>query len=134
MLRPILLVSVLLVQRGLSAQVVDDVAYVPRSAPERTADDTRLGLAPGAVAGSLDLQLPRGTDSVELLNGRGDVEHRLAADQWDKLPLDLLRPGTWTLRAQVNGRYLVRRFLVLGNGHSSWLPDPVRATGPKRRR
>ncbi|MCU0318849.1 MAG: hypothetical protein MUE88_02055 [Flavobacteriales bacterium] len=118
----------------VSAQTADDVAYVPHAAPERTADDTRLGLAPGAVAGSLDLQLPRGTEAVELLNGRGDVEHRLAADQWDHLPLDLLRPGTWTLRARVNGRYLVRRFLVLGNGHSTWLPDPVQAKAPRRKR
>ncbi len=116
------------------AQFVDDVAYVPRSAPARTADDTRLGITSGAVPGSLDLQLPRGTEAVVLLNGRGDVEHILPPDQWDRLPVDRLRPGTWTLRASVNGRFLLRRFLVLGNGHSTWLPDAVRAAGPKRRR
>jgi hypothetical protein len=74
----------------------------------------RIGIAPGAVAGMLELDLPRGTASVELLNERGAPWHTLPAGTWDRLPLDMLRPGTWTLRVNVNGRYLVRRFLVHG--------------------
>ncbi|MEZ4755483.1 MAG: hypothetical protein R2817_01510 [Flavobacteriales bacterium] len=135
MRRAALLILVLLVLPFCGrAQYVDDVAYVPRSAPERAADDTRLGITPGAVPGSLDLHLPQGTEAVVLLNGRGDVELVLPSEQWDRLPVEQLRPGTWTLRATVHGRFLLRRFLVLGNGHSTWLPDPVRAAGPKMRR
>jgi hypothetical protein len=122
---PILLL--LLIPVTGMAQSMDAVAHVPRAAPERTADDVRLGIAPGAVAGTLELELPRGTEAVELLNGRGGLKHTLPAGSWHRLPVELLRPGTWTLRAKVNGRYLVRRFLVHGGNPRSSLPDMVNA-------
>lgn len=108
---------------AMQAQPADDLAYLPRTAPAHTADNEGVGFSESAVAGSVDLLLPAGTHRVDLLNARGDVVQQLERDALDRLALDRLRPGTWTLRAHVGQRILVRRFQVLGAGQVAWIPD-----------
>jgi hypothetical protein len=116
-------------------QYDSDLAYLPNKAPSNTADDVRVGFSESVVAGSVDLILPSGTEQVDLLNGRGEVVQRLDAAQLDRLDLDSLKPGTWTLRARVNGHFLVRRFLVIGKGNMAWIPEQEhRRSGPKKGR
>ena len=104
-------------------QIDADLAYLPHKAPSNTADDVRVGFSESTVSGSVELILPMGTERVDLLNARGEVVEHLTSAQLERLALDELRPGTWTLRAMVNGHYMVRRFVVLGKGHMAWIPE-----------
>ena len=107
----------------IQAQSSEDMAYLPRQAATHTADTERVGFSESAVAGSVDLILPTGTDRVDLLNGRGDVVNIFEKGELERLALDRLKPGTWTIRAHVGSRLLIRRFLVIGEGQVAWIPN-----------
>jgi hypothetical protein len=118
---------------GISQYDVD-LAYLPSHAPSHTADDVRVGFTESAVSGHVELVLPLGTDRVDLLNARGEVVDRLNSVQLERLVLDELKPGTWTLRAMVDGQFLVRRFVVLGKGHMAWIPEQTHSRKARPRR
>jgi len=122
-MRRTLVILVIAIPIAIQAQSTEDMAYLPRHTAAHTADHEGVGFSESAVAGSVDLVLPSGTDKVDLLNGRGDIEQVFEHQQLERLALDRLRPGTWTLRAHVGDRLLVRRFLVIGVGQVAWIPD-----------
>lgn len=105
----------------------DDLAYVPREVPERTADDGTIDLIRTPEPGIVDLQLPVGTNSADLLNAAGNVVLTLDLSIPPRLDLKTLRQGTWTIRAHTSDGARVRRFLVLGNNSTMW-------TGQKKTR
>lgn len=102
----------------LHAQV-DDIAYVPKAALERTADDIRISFRDLAELGMVELVLPPGTFQVDLLNAQGNVVREMA--QEPTFDLRNLRPGTWTVRAHCPSGIRVRRFVVLGRGGTMWV-------------
>lgn len=112
-----------------SAQADGLVAYVPERPVERTADDTRIGFAEGAVAGKIEAIIPVGTERVDILNSRGNVKHSYSAHGFEQAGLGGLRPGTWTLRVHQRGTMAIRRFVVMERGTVLWSPQ-----GPVRRR
>ena len=98
---------------------LDDIAYVPRQVPERTADDVRISFRDLAEPGLVELLLPAGTFQVDLLNAQGNVVSEV--EQMPTLDLRSLRPGTWTVRAHCTNGIRVRRFVVLGRGGTMWV-------------
>ncbi len=120
MYKPLLIMMVCSFHMVLHGQVDEMYAYVPSKAPERTADDVRIGILDPVVPGMLDLSLPATTHRVDLLNARGRVKHSLDISQMDRLDLRKLRRGTWTLRAHTTEGMLVRRFFVMGHGSILW--------------
>ena len=107
----------------------EDIAYVPREAPARTADDVSIGFRDTDEPGIVDLMLPSTTYKVDLLNASGSVVHELDAAHASHLDLRTLKAGTWTVRAHSNKGMHVRRFVVLGRGGTLW----VNQRGPSRR-
>lgn len=110
---------------------LDDIAYVPREAPARTADDTGIDFQETAVPGVADLLLPIGTYQVDLLNAQGKVIEQFAPATQSSIDMRGLKPGTWTLRAHTEHGLRVRRFVVLGRGGTIWVRQPA---VPARRR
>ncbi|MBK7383204.1 MAG: T9SS type A sorting domain-containing protein [Flavobacteriales bacterium] len=109
----------------------EDIAYVPREAPERTADDAGIDLRKTDEAGVMDLVIPAGTRQVDLINASGNVVWSMPATTTPQLDLRELRTGTWTIRAHTDQGARVRRFLVLGNSGTMWT-DQVRRPARKR--
>lgn len=107
----------------------EDIAYVPREAPARTADDVSIGFRDTAEPGIVDLALPAGTYQVDLLNASGSVVQELDPEAASRLDLRALKVGTWTVRAHSHNGLHVRRFVVLGRGGTLW----VNQRGPSRR-
>lgn len=103
----------------------DDVAYVPREAPARTADDAGIDFVDTTVPGVVELALPPATSSVDLLNAQGNVVRELKGADCSSLDLRELRPGTWTLRAHTRSGMHVRRFMVLSRGGMRWVRQPA---------
>ncbi len=99
----------------------EDFAYVPKEAPERTADDVAIGFKDTEEPGVVAIALPAGTYGVDLLNASGNVERELTSDEFSRLDLRALRAGTWTLRAHSPNGLHVRRFVVLGRGGTVWV-------------
>lgn len=108
-----------------------DIAYVPREAPARTADDVSIDLHHGDEPGIVDLILPVGTFHVDLLNAAGNVARDFDTTTPPQLDLRELRPGTWTIRAHTRAGARVRRFLVLGSSGTMWV-DGQRPSSRKR--
>jgi hypothetical protein len=107
----------------------DDLAYVPREVPERTADDVAIDLVRTTEPGIVDINLPVGTQRVDLLNATGKVMLALDLSVPPQLDLTSLRPGTWTIRAHSTHGVRVRRFVVLGNNSTMWAEQK----NPRRR-
>lgn len=119
----------LLLLGQLALAQYDDVAYVPRDAPARTADDASIGFVDTMVHGVVELSLPVATSTVDLLNAQGNVVRELNEAGRNTLDLRTLRPGTWTLRAHTSEGIHVRRFMVLSRGGMRWVgkaATPVR--------
>lgn len=114
---------------GLKAQADGLVAYVPERPTARTADDVRIGIVAGAVAGKVEALIPEDALQVDILNARGNVKRSYGSDEMGTLSLGDLRPGTWTLRVHTATSKLVRRFVVMQRGSVVWSP-----TGPFRKR
>jgi hypothetical protein len=111
----------------VSAQSDDRVAYMPAKAISRTADDERIGFRDSAVPGMVELELPKGTWRVDILDARGELDHTLEGRDLHILDLDGLAKGTWTMRAHTPEGYSIRRFIVLQRGTVAWaLPPPPR--------
>lgn len=114
----------------LQAQADGLVAYVPEKPVARTADDTRIRLVAGAVAGKVEALIPEDAVQVDILNARGNVKRSYGSGDLGELALGDLRPGTWTLRVHTStSMLLVRRFVVMQRGAVVWSP-----TGPIRKR
>jgi hypothetical protein len=111
------------------AQSEEQVAYVATRTVTRTADDPELGFRSGAVAGSVEFAVPKGTHRVDVLNARGNVVRTLFMDEVAGLKLGDLSRGTWTLRAHTASGLSIRRFIVLGPGQVAWAVPAA----PKRR-
>ena len=117
-----LILSLCLLLLGqLAVAQYDDVAYVPREAPARTADDASIGFVDTMVPGVVELSLPAATRAVDLLNAQGNVVRELNEAGLKTLDLRSLRPGTWTLRAHTTEGIHVRRFMVLSRGGMRWV-------------
>ncbi|MBP6574921.1 MAG: hypothetical protein KA230_10755 [Flavobacteriales bacterium] len=114
---------------GMANAQSEDIAYVPREAPARTADDVSIGFRDTAEPGIVDLALPAGTYQVDLLNAGGAVVQELDPEEATHLDLRALKAGTWTVRAHSHNGMHVRRFVVLGRGGTLW----VNQRGPSRR-
>lgn len=111
----------------VSAQADDRIAYMPTKAISRTADDERIGFRDSAVPGMVELELPKGTWRVDILDARGVVDDVLEGLELHTLDLDGLAKGTWTMRAHTPEGYSIRRFIVLQRGTVAWaLPQPPR--------
>ncbi|MBK9175974.1 MAG: T9SS type A sorting domain-containing protein [Flavobacteriales bacterium] len=110
---------------------MDDIAYMPREAPARTADDTGIGFQETSVPGVADLALPLGTYLVDILNAQGNVIEQFAPAAQSSIDLRGMKPGTWTLRAHTEHGIRVRRFVIVGRGGTLWVRQPV---VPARRR
>lgn len=106
----------LIIVPAIQAQHDDRTAYVPRKAPERTADDLRINFIEPAVPGEMEVALPDGTYRVDLLNARGNVKQVRSVEEARKINIKKLRRGTWTLRAHTPSGMIVRRFFVMGRG------------------
>ncbi|HRF82141.1 MAG TPA: hypothetical protein PL070_18860 [Flavobacteriales bacterium] len=105
------------------------VAYVPDKPIERTADDTRIAIVQGAVAGKIEAIVPDGAERVDILTARGRVKHSYSTAEFERIGLGHLRPGTWTLRVHRAGTMSIRRFVVMERGAVVWWPS-----GPVRKR
>ncbi len=105
---------------GLKAQSDELIAYVPSTAPTRTADDLRITFLEPVLPGVMEVSLPEGTHRIDLLNARGKVKHTREAAHVEQLDLRKLRRGTWTLRAHTRTGMVVRRFFVMGHGSVLW--------------
>lgn len=105
------------------------VAYVPDKPIERTADDTRITIVQGAVAGKIEAIVPDGAERVDILTARGRVKHSYSTAEFERIGLGHLRPGTWTLRVHRAGTMSIRRFVVMERGAVIWSPN-----GPIRKR
>lgn len=93
-----------------------DAAYI--------ADDIRIGQRKEAN-GAMSVELPLGTQQVDILNARGEVVERIPGWALHDLDLAHFERGTWTLRAHLPQGFVVRRFLVLRPGEVTWaLPAP----------
>ena len=123
----VLVFALLLVASFASAQE-SDLAYVPRTAPERTADDVSIDMRDTDEPGIVDLLLPKGSYQFDLLNGSGNVVKEQVVDGNAQLDLRDLRSGTWTIRAHSPLGKHVRRFVVIGSGNM-WID----ARKPNRR-
>ncbi len=111
-----ILIATLSVGRS-SAQSTDDrVAYVPRKAPARTADDLRINFLEPVVPGEIELGLPEGTYRLDLLNARGKVKQTRSIGELETINVKKLSRGTWTVRAHTPAGMVVRRFFVMGRG------------------
>jgi hypothetical protein len=126
-MRNAMLVATLAIITGsMMAQSDEMVAYVPANAPARTADDARINFLDPVVPGTLEVSLPQGTHTVDILNARGRVKRTMDVTSLDRLDIHRLRKGTWTLRAHTGKGMVVRRFLVLGRGHIMWEQPRIR--------
>ena len=105
------------------------VAYVPDKPIERTADDMRITIVQGAVAGKVEAIVPDGAERVDILTARGRVKHSYSTTEFERIGLGHLRPGTWTLRVHRAGTMSIRRFVVMERGAVIWSPN-----GPIRKR
>lgn len=91
------------------------------------ADDIRIGQRKEAN-GTIPVDLPIGTQQVDILDARGEVVERIPGWALNDLDLAHFERGTWTLRAHLPQGFVVRRFLVLRPGEITWaLP----AAGPR---
>lgn len=106
-------------------QADDRVAYLPSKAISRTADDISIGFRESAVPGVVELDLPRGTWRVDILDTRGELDHTLEGRDLNILDLSSLAKGTWTMRAHTPEGYSVRRFIVLQRGTVAWAVPPA---------
>ena len=74
-MKKIMAISILIATLSIgrtSAQSTDDrVAYVPRNAPARTADDLRINFLEPVVPGEIELGLPEGTYRLDLFHTGG---------------------------------------------------------------
>lgn len=123
---PLLLCIVLVVLQAVrpDAQAQDLAHATPSPYAAHIADDIRIGQR-SATDGSLRLELPMGTQQVDVLNARGEVVERIPGWALDDLDLGKFERGTWTLRAHLPQGFVVRRFLVLRPGEITWaLPAP----------
>ncbi len=103
-----------------------DLAMAGTKRTARTADVASIQLVPTSVPGVVELTLPAGTLGVDVLNARGKVVRELDSDKLDRLDLNRLRPGTWTVRVRTTDGYLIRRFVVLGRSSMYWSPSDQR--------
>jgi hypothetical protein len=106
-------------------QADERVAYLPANAIARTADDISIGFRESAVPGVVELELPRGTWRVDILDTRGELDHTLEGRDLNILDLSTLAKGTWTMRAHTPEGYSVRRFIVLQRGTVAWAVPPA---------
>lgn len=98
----------------------DDMAYMPRVAPARTADDAVITMHETDTPGVVAFRLPAETYRVDLLNGQGRVVESMLPDAVGAFDLERLRPGTWTLRAHTPAGMRVRRFVVSSRNGLNW--------------
>lgn len=105
----------------------DDVAMAGAAPGHRALNEASIAFLETDSPGVVRLELPAGTDRVDLLNARGNVVRELRAADLPFLDLGTLRPGPWTLRVRTASGYQVRRFLVLADGHMFWSPAQTRA-------
>ncbi|WKZ67192.1 MAG: hypothetical protein QY325_04510 [Flavobacteriales bacterium] len=106
-----LIIAALLAACHCVAQA-DDMAYMPKEVPARTADDAVITMHETDTPGVVAFSLPPETYRVDLLNGQGRVVDSMPPDAAAAFDLDRLRPGTWTLRAHTPVGMRVRRFVV----------------------
>mgnify|MGYP007109774306 CR=1 FL=1 len=105
----------------------DGLAMAGPAPGHRALKEASIALMETDVPGVVRLELPVGTDRVELLNARGNVVRELGASNLPFLDLGTLKPGPWTLRVRAASGYQVQRFLVLADGHMFWSPPQTRA-------
>ncbi|MBK8499307.1 MAG: hypothetical protein IPL52_10925 [Flavobacteriales bacterium] len=112
-MKQFLIAAVLLAPTLVFAQA-EDLAYVPSTAPARTADDASIGFRDRSEPGPVELVLPPGTYQVDLLNAQGTSSaiDRATVPNWTCAP-GSRAPGPC---AHCPGGLRVRRFVVLGRG------------------
>jgi len=111
-------------------QADERIAYLPTNAIAKTADDVRISFRESAAAGMVELELPRGTWRVDILNTRGELDHTLEGSDLNTLDLGSLAKGTWTMRAHTPEGYSIRRFIILQRGTVAWALPPA----PRKRK
>ena len=104
----------------------DDLAMAGPAPGHRALNEASIAFLETDAPGVVRLELPIGTDRVDLLNARGNVVRQLKASDLPFLDLGTLKPGPWTLRVRTANGYQVRRFLVLADGHMFWSPPQTR--------
>lgn len=108
----------------------EDLAYMPTSAPARTADDETIQLWETEEPGIVRFSLPLGTHRVDLINAQGKVVEQLSSSDVEAFDLARLRPATWTLRAHTAQGFRVRRFVVHHGERANWVVEAA----PRSRR
>ena len=109
----------------------DALAYMPREAPERTADDTRISMSTTDEVGVVSFRIPEGCYRVDLLDAQGDVVDQFGIDDMERFELERLKPGTWTIRAHSSQGIRIRRFVVHGRDGRFWADEVAE---PRKRR
>ncbi len=104
----------------------DDLAMAGPAPGHRALNEASIAFMETDAPGVVRLELPVGTDRVDLLNARGNVVRQLHASDLPFLDLGTLKPGPWTIRVRTSSGYQVRRFLVLADGHMFWSPPQSR--------
>jgi hypothetical protein len=107
-----------------------DMAYMPKSAPARTADDSAIEMHETSEAEVVRFSMPPGTTRVDLLNAQGNVVSQLSDLELNAFDVSRLKPGTWTLRAHTASGLRIRRFVVHLNEGRHWVQE---VTTAKRR-
>lgn len=126
---PALFCALLGLAGGARAQ--GDLAYMPATAPARTADDEAIRLFETDAPSVVRFSLPPRTYQVDLLNAQGNVAGQLSQAELEAFDLAQLKPGTWTLRAHTPQGFRVRRFVVHQREGRNWV---VEANPPVKKR
>lgn len=125
--RPWLLIILALLVPAITWSQYDDLALAGPAPGHRALNEASIAFMETDAPGVVRLELPVGTDRVDLLNARGKVVRELRSSDLPFLDLGTLRPGPWTLRVSTASGYQVRRFLVLADGHMFWSPPQTQA-------